>query len=189
MNPDKLEQFIRQNRDRFDDLEPSPEVWERIGRARTRTLRVNWKDMAWKAAAVVVIFTGSYFFHDFVSERQERKQAGNLLPTGDPLVKELIEAEVFYTALISEKKEELFRLASDSPMIHDEVETEFSELDKIYKELKDDLQDNADNTEVIEAMIMNYRIKLEILEELLHQINEAKNIINTESDEKEKIHI
>ena len=41
-------------------------------------------------------------------------------------------------------------------------------------ELKDDLNDNADNDEVIQAMIQNYRIKLEILEEMLNQIKSTQ---------------
>ncbi len=53
---------------------------------------------------------------------------------------------------------------------------EFSDLDVLFKELKEDLNDNADNHEVIEAMIQNYSIKLEILEDMLNQIKpEQKN--------------
>jgi predicted CopG family antitoxin len=53
--------------------------------------------------------------------------------------------------------------------------TDMEELDEVYAELKEDLKDNASNPEVIEAMILNYRVKLEILEDLLNQLKEKEN--------------
>ena len=52
---------------------------------------------------------------------------------------------------------------------------DMEELDEVYNELKEDLKDNASNPEVIEAMILNYRVKLEILEDLLNQLKEKEN--------------
>jgi predicted CopG family antitoxin len=56
-------------------------------------------------------------------------------------------------------------------MLTDDME----ELDEVYLELKKDLKDNVSNPEVIEAMVLNYRVKLEILEDLLNQLNEKEN--------------
>jgi predicted CopG family antitoxin len=55
------------------------------------------------------------------------------------------------------------------------LEDDMEELDEVYLELKEDLKDNVSNPEVIEAMILNYRVKLEILEDLLNQLNEKEN--------------
>ena len=55
---------------------------------------------------------------------------------------------------------------------------ELVDLDQVYNDLKEDLKDNAANEEVIEAMIQNYRLKLDILEEMLvvlKQSNESQN--------------
>ena len=49
------------------------------------------------------------------------------------------------------------------------------ELEGVFEDLKKDLKDDSDNQEVIEAMIQNYRIKLEILEEMLLQLNKTTN--------------
>jgi hypothetical protein len=59
------------------------------------------------------------------------------------------------------------------------------ELDKVFEELKRDLKDNSDNEEVIEAMIQNYRIKLEVLDEILTQLKKSRgsNKKNNLSDE------
>jgi len=43
-------------------------------------------------------------------------------------------------------------------------------MDSIYSSLRKDLKDNINNKEVVEAMIQNYRIRLDILENMLQQI-------------------
>lgn len=175
MNPDKLEKYILDHRNEFDDLEPNPELFEKISTRKVPLIRLNWIDLSWKAAAIAAIFIASYFFHDFISSRQQPangKMADDF--RNSALVKELIEAEAYYTARISERKDEVFRLTAAYPDIRLEIDTELIELDNVFTELKEDLNDNADNEEVIEAMIQNYRLKLDILEEMLHRIKQSQ---------------
>ena len=49
------------------------------------------------------------------------------------------------------------------------------ELDEEYKILKLDLSDNLDNQRVLEAIISNYKKRIELIENLLEQINDSKN--------------
>ena len=56
----------------------------------------------------------------------------------------------------------------------------------MFNELKIDLKDDAANEEVIEAMIQNYRIKLQILEEILTQLKNADEQ-NTDDHEDKKV--
>lgn len=179
MSPDKLEKYILDHRESFDDMEPDPAVWERVDTRKSPIIRINWKDIAWKAAAVAVIFTASYFFHDFMADRKQDKQLSGMSDKeASPMVEELIEAEAYYSAQINMKKDELFILSAQNPDIRHEVDMQMVDLDQVYKELKEDLKDNAANEEVIEAMIQNYRLKLEILEEMLmvlKQSNEPQN--------------
>jgi hypothetical protein len=136
-----------------------------------------------RAAAVVVIFISSYYFHDFMNKNESQHSAQNstLQVEGNPLYKNLIEAELYYSSEISFKKQEFFRLTSGSPALQSEINMELANLDEIFKELKSDLNDDADNHEVIEAMIQNYRIKLEILVDMLGQIKSSqKNNNNNE---------
>lgn len=186
MSPDKLEKYILDERDRFDDLEPDPAVWDRIETRQAKVVRINWKGIAWKAAAVVAIFTASYYFHDYVDARRLQQQdflAGAAAEGGSQIVQELVEAEAYYTAQISLRKEEVFRLTSGLPDVRQEIDLEIVELDKVFEELKEDLKDNADNEEVIEAMIQNYRLKLDILEEMLYRLKESHEPQNTGKDE------
>ena len=89
------------------------------------------------------------------------------------MVRELIEAEAYYSSLISIKKEEVFRLTASNPEVRHEIDMEMVDLDRVFSELKEDLKDNADNEEVIEAMIQNYRVKLDILEEMLLELKQT----------------
>ena len=52
---------------------------------------------------------------------------------------------------------------------------DFTEMDKAFLELKEDLKDDVDNEEVVEAMINNYRLKLKILERIMIEIEEKDN--------------
>jgi hypothetical protein len=192
MHPDKLEKFILENRESFDHLDPDPRLWEGIHKKKAPILRIKWKDVAWRAAAVVIIFISSYYFHDYMANRKEAREQ-KVFSTNEkennPMMQNLMEAEAFYTSQINFKKEEVFKLAGGNPQVNSEINTEFVELDKVFEELKKDLKDNADNEEVIEAMIQNYRIKLEILEDMLSQLKQVNDNDNNSKDEQKRAKI
>jgi hypothetical protein len=180
MSPDKLEKYILDHREQFDDQEPDPGVWDRIDTRKSPVIRINWKSIAWKAAAAAAIFVASYFFHDYMATRNQssKRLMGENAGDTTPIVNELIEAEAYYSSRINLKKEEVFRLTASNPEVRSEVNKEMVDLDRVFSELKQDLKDNADNEEVIEAMLQNYRLKLDILEEMLLQLkqsNESQN--------------
>ncbi len=184
MKTDKLEQFILENRSGFDDLEAPVDLWPKIEKelAPERTT-VGLAKIFWKAAAVVVIFVSSYYFHDFM-DNSMADNAGLANEQQTESYKSLVEAEMYYSSEIKFKKQELFQLTANTPLLQKNINAELSNLDDIFIKLKEDLNDNADNGEVIEAMIQNYRIKLDILEEMLQQIK-VKNAKNNHHD---KIH-
>jgi len=180
MSPDKLEKYIIDHRSQFDDQDPDPEIWERVETRKSLVIRINWKDIAWKAAAVAAIFVASYFFHDYMASRNQPFQSFMSKNAGDvsPMVSELIEAEAYYSSQIDRKKDEVFRLTASNPEVRREIDMEMVDLDRVFSELKKDLKDNADNEEVIEAMIQNYRLKLDILEVMLLQLNQSNESQN-----------
>ena len=185
MNPDKLEKYILDHREQFDDQEPDPAIWEKVDTRKSTVIRINWKDIAWKAAAVAVIFVASYYFHDYMSSRKQASQnlAGNNAEINSPMLRQLLEAEAYYTSQINLRKEEVFRLTASDPDVRHEVDLEMVDLERVFQELKADLKDNADNEEVIEAMIQNYRMKLDILEEMLLRLKQSNDSQNEESHE------
>lgn len=188
MKQDKLEQFIIDNHDGFDVYEPSDELWDRIQKPAPKVIKLNWKTIAVRVAAVVVIFIASYFFHDMMQSEKSTQIAQQQPETEDQQMQQvqiLMEAEVFYSSQINHAKDEIFKLSGNNQKLIADINLDMVELDEIFKELKDDLKDNSDNEEVIEAMIQNYRIKLQVLEEILMQLNKTKNQDDNENNNHE----
>jgi hypothetical protein len=177
MKTDKLEKFVIDHRSDFDDLEPNPAIWDKIQKKQPKKIELNWTNILVRVAAVIVIFVSSYYFHDFMNRRGvDTNLATETKSTdGEQQYHELIEAEVYYTSMIDSKKEEIFMLAASKPQLREEINNELTDLDEDFRSLKEDLKDNADNEEVIVAMIQNYRLKLRILEETLIQLQQSNN--------------
>jgi hypothetical protein len=175
MKNDHLEQFIIDKRDDFDLAEVPEGLFEKIDRPEKKVTRINWGQIAWRAAAVVLIFTASWFIHDLVNRDSLPAITSEEPSEISPLYKEFAEAEIYYSAMIKQKRDMVFELTKDDPAIFEEINTELIELDQVYKELKNDLGDNADNEQVIEALIQNYRLKLDILEEMLYVLRKAQD--------------
>jgi len=190
MKTDKLEKFVIENRVQFDTMEPGSDLWEKIKPAETKTIDINWTRMLVRAAAVVVIFVSSYIFFDYITKDNTEQMIAET-EVSDPedirMYQELMEAEYYYTSMIEQRKEEFIQLSANNAPLRKEITVELKELDKIFRELKEDLKDNADNEEVVVAMIQNYRLKLEILEEILLQLKPANE--NTNDYENESINM
>lgn len=181
MKTDQLEQFVRDHREEFDDMVPDPALWNKIRPEEVKTFRLNWKTIGLRAAAVVIIFISSYYFHDLVDDRQQLRMVANEASENNAVFQNLIEAEMYYTTQINYKKEELFKQTSAHLDLRDMVLNDLTDLDKVLLELKADLGDNAANGAVVDAMIQNYRLKLSILEDILSQLQ------TTEEDENDKV--
>ena len=122
------------------------------------------------AAAIAMIFAGStagiYFLTGNKSEVDQYSSE---------LYNEIRETEQYYSQMVSERYDELRPFLASNQVAKEMLTADMEELDEVYNELKEDLKDNASNPEVIEAMILNYRVKLEILEEVLNQLKEKEN--------------
>jgi hypothetical protein len=173
---DNLEKFILENRESFDTEIPDREAWKKIKKRRQRpSFNSRLLKFSIRAAAMVFIFFLSYAYHEYRDNRQiPHMSAGNENEIYEE-IPELKETEKYYSTLVSEKMEELQPYLIRLPEIREVVEQDLSELDSVYVSLKNDLKDNIANDKVIEAMIQNYRLKLEILEELLKEVKNENN--------------
>lgn len=185
MTNDKFEKFVRDNKEEFDFLEPSPQLWNKIENEleEKKTHSLNWWKLSNRAAAVVIIFIMSYYVHDFIAKQKESNIAINPeQQLADSIKNEFLETEAYYTLQVNLKLNEVNELANKHPEIIKDIRNDISDLDSIYKGLKSDLNDNIANEEIIEAMIQNYRIKLDILESIL---NEMKNSSTSKKEKNE----
>lgn len=190
MSKDNLEKYINNHKDAFDDLVPDPKIWDKINvdldRDEQKTSRFSTKRILMRVAAVIIIFIASYFFHDLMSKRgmhNEKQDLVELSDTENEVLKMLDETEAYYNARITSMQEEVNRFTASHPEIREDLNLELMQLDSVYIELRKDLKDNAANEEVVEAMVQNYRIKLEILEDILIQLRKTDEQTNIETHE------
>ena len=177
MKEDKLERFVRERAKDFNDLEPPAMAWDAIEKElpaeKKSVVRRLWP-AAWKVAAAVLIFASAWMLNDFTRERNHTDgSAGSHSANSNMALNELSDAEAYYTTQISSRQAELSTYAKQHPEIIEDLKKEFLEMDKKKAELKKDLAQSHADEKVIEAIILSYRVKLEILEEMLGEFRKT----------------
>lgn len=170
---DRLEDFIRKNREDIDILVPSQGVWKNISKRTPQKRRWYYY---YSAAAVFLVILGTALI---------------LFQNGDNIIhmnetdRQLKETELYYNNLINSLYDEAEPMLTGYPDLNKELESDFDRIDSLCTEIRKDLRDNVANQEVITALIQNYRIKIRILEEMLTVLRENENI--PENDKKNEI--
>lgn len=185
---DKLKDFIQQHKEGFEEELPPVDGWlklekglaekESVERKKRVLLTVRWS----VAATIALLFmVGAVAY--YMGRQDARQIARNEKPRQEiqfslgAVSAELAEVENYYNTQINEKLEESKQLQIDPE--------NFSELELLkaeYKELEKEMGQNIDNEMIIQAMIENYRLRLEILNTILNEIKAQKGI----SDDPEK---
>jgi hypothetical protein len=179
MKEDKLEQFVRENTQSFDSLEPPVMAWDAIEKElpapKHTAVRKLWP-YAWKAAAAILIFASAWMLNDYTDQNKKTTESEFVKSEvqTNPELTELFDAEAYYTTQISNKQAELAKYAQQNPEIIEDLKKEFTEMDKSKAELRKDLAESNADEKVIEAIILSYRVKLEILDQMLIEMRKAK---------------
>ncbi|WP_149303234.1 hypothetical protein [Pareuzebyella sediminis] len=170
---DKFEKYILENRKQFDVHKADKEkLWANIEERLGPDSKVIpfWKFPLFKIAATVAVILSvagligvATFAH-----------SGSL---ESPVVsQELQDIDMYYANLVSYQ----VRLVEKSSKLSDADKEEFlsfmDELDNEHEELRLELQNNIDNEAVLEAIVANYKKRIELIENLLKQLNEPKVI-------------
>jgi len=171
---DSLKQHIENSREDFElpfhDLEG---VWDGVEHELNRKEKTSIFTIrhVWKVAAILIVGIGvSWFsFH-------QNAEFANYDPQLYKVSPELAETDLYYSTLIAQKMEVI---QASKGKFDNQILEDIQGLDAVYQELKKDLQDNADNEEVVQALIEHHRLKLSILEKILEEIqnNEDENPI------------
>jgi hypothetical protein len=167
---DKLEDFIRNNREEMDYRDPSPKVWKEI---RKKTGRKGKSITTWTAAASVLILIGTSLIL-LLSKGDKVHGSGSeaLLMKNNP---QLLETEFYYNNMIKTLYNEASPMLVVYPDLKKELNDDMAQIDSLCADIKKDLRDNVSNQQVIEALIKNYRIKTEILQEMLDLLRQEQN--------------
>lgn len=177
MKTERLEQFVRDNAEGFDTLNPPDLAWEVIEKQlpsqRKPVVKRLWP-FAWKAAAAVLIFAAAWMLNDLRDFSRSSDGSSLAKKEINPALDNLSDAEAYYTSQISSRQAELAAYARQHPEILEDLKTEFSEMDRKKADLKADLTESNADEKVIEAIILSYRVKIEILDEMLTALKKAE---------------
>jgi hypothetical protein len=179
---DKLEEHIRKNREDLDRYSPPKGIWRKIRRelGNDKPLLRQWISIAAMIVVIlgsaIVLFRPEYRWSDRSTQRNNEDNLTQITP-------QLKETEVYYNNLVNSLYREAAPLLTNNPDIKKELNTDMSHLDSICTDLKKDLKDNISNQDVVEALIRNYRIKIQILEDMLTVLKQNDTI-----PEKKKSH-
>jgi len=159
---DQLEQFIMNNKDSFNDVDPSDNVWKGIN----KKLRKNtgFLQVAWKVAAVLFMVSTVYLL---IEKNLEESQVG------PQFSEEFKQAEDYYTQLISLKRMQIQEELS--PEEQGELLEEIDQLDVLYIDLKKTYQTQAADDRVVDAMVSNLQLRLQILSKQLDILENIKD--------------
>ena len=172
---DKLEDFIRRNRADLDLYSPSPGIWRKIKRNKSAYGKFYFPKWLSIAAAFIILLGTAAIIYKSGSDRSilnlgRQSEAG--IMRKNP---ELRETEIYYNTMVNNLYREASPLFTQNPEIEKELFLDLSHLDSIFTEIKRDLRDNVSNQEVVEALISNYRIRIQILEDMLNLLKEEEN--------------
>ncbi|MGB5818258.1 MAG: hypothetical protein WBG90_02145 [Saonia sp.] len=170
---DEFEKHIRENKSSFDvHTADRSKIWEniasRLDDPQPKTIPL-WKSPMFKVAASIFIVLGLFALFGLVMG-----QRNNYVDTDTLVDRELQDIDIHYQGLISHQ----VRLLQNSPKLSKEEKEEFlgfiDELDEEYETLRLEMKKNLDNELVLEAIIGNYKKRIELIENLLRQINKSK---------------
>jgi len=156
---DRLKEYIDQNADAFNSFDAPAGAWDKIehqlhGKRQKRFSLMKYGSIASAAALVGFILYAVTFNQPVNNEVIAENQ-------------ELTETELYYASQVNQKRAMIYQMSAKYPELKMEMDNDLAELDTILVELKNDLKDNVDNAEVVDAMIQNYRMKLMILEDIM----------------------
>lgn len=179
-----LEDFINAHKESFDDCEPSLNVWANIDaaleekREKKPLVAIPRWYSSWvvRAAAAVALLLLGVGLGNWLTKSEAldgklplvAKHTEGGVKTED-VTKELRNAEEFYNQKVKVK---LSQLASFNP--DPEVVEDLKQIDEVQAELHRELEHAplSSREEIIERLMENYKIKLDILERVLNELQQ-----------------
>jgi predicted component of viral defense system (DUF524 family) len=174
----RLEDFIKMNKEEFDDLEPSADLWQKIEKhlpaegapikkLEAKTFSLNF---VLRVAASVIVVMGIAFVLYLRHEKSEVVSFASINPV-------YAKQQVQYASMVESKRNELKTIAKSDPELYKEFSSEIAKMDSTYNRLNKDLATSPNQERVLRAMIRNLQIQSEILNQqlgVIEQLNQTK---------------
>lgn len=165
-----FEKQIKENKDLFDDKTADKDkIWAAINSELSKQVPNKIKSKRFyfmRVAAGIAIILGLYTTVQFFTGNEHT----GTIDTG------LQDIDMHYINLVSKQVE----LVKNHPKLSADDKEDFlsfmNELDEEYEVLKIELNNNLNNELILEAIVKNYKQRIELIENLLKQINDSKKI-------------
>ena len=182
----RLEDFMKGNREEFDDLEPSADLWSRIekhlpaeGTIPKREAKMFSLNFVLKVAASIIIVMGIGFFV-YVHNEKRVVDYASINPVFAIQQKQ-------YVSMVASKRSELKSLTQNSPEMYQEFSKEIAKMDSTYKRLKTELATSPNQEAILQAMIRNLQMQTEVLNQQLNIIEHYNQMKKEEQNENKGI--
>ncbi len=152
MKQDKLETYIRQHREDFDELTPPAAAWEKITARLAAPKSGRKRQVYWQVAAVL------FFVLSLGLLLKNMQPVGH--STGiDP---EFSATEQYYRQIIQEKENLLAAYLARYPELAEDFTSDLQELNENYQMLKADFE-QTHSPKVLNALILNLQLQQDLL--------------------------
>ncbi len=184
-----MEDFIRENKQEFDDLEPRAGLWSKIENElpgevqetpKKREAKMFSLGFVLRVAASVVILMGLGFVI-FVKSIEHRPVD---LAAINP---EYAKQQVQYSSLVESKRVELKKMAETDPQLYKEFSSEIAQMDATYKKLNAELATSPNQQLVLQEMIRTLQAQLDVLNRQLSVIERFNEVKGDQTNESKNI--
>ena len=178
-----IDDTIRNNKDFFEDAEPSEGHLERFNRKLEKRFQVNTITRSivpylLKAAVVTLLITLSslWTWDHFIRTGSSRMTLGQVSP-------QYKEVENYYVHQVNLMEGEIVNVdLKNNPAQKTILLKELKSMDSTYVSLQKELKANPNDERIINAMIEHYQTKLEVM---TYIVNQLKTIRNDNQNKKE----
>jgi hypothetical protein len=191
---DRLERFVRDNRDGFDTFLPQDSLWNRIeqqipapgsvGTRRFGRTTGNLKSLLfdWRiAAGIFLAFCMGYLF--FLNHQYGVTRDLGVAINAPAYAKEFNQ----YKLTIDGKRNEIIKLARNNPELSRDFAADLKGLELSYKNLKSDLGNAPNKEALVQAMIQNLQLQVELLNQQLNILQRFSNATKNHGNDQESV--
>ncbi|MFY0644306.1 MAG: hypothetical protein JXR19_07550 [Bacteroidia bacterium] len=173
---DNLEKFIKENRANLDQKSPSKELWSKISEqreseAKTKVvpMRMGYKIMK-VAAGLLILALAAFGVYNLIPNDSTVavEQSEPRLPI------EVMEMDQYYERQVASYVVQVEQVIDDAEILED-IKNDLELLNQEKSHLMGEFRDEIDNQELMEALVATYRMKLQVLENILGMINEENH--------------
>ena len=184
-----IEDIIRNNKDFFEEAEPSDGHFERFNRkleirCQTNAPKRSIVPYLLRAAVVTLLVTLSslWTWDHFIRPGNTRMTLGEVSP-------QYKEVENYYIHQVNMVEGEIINVdLKNSPEQKDMLIREMKSMDSVYVSLQKELKANPNDERIINAMIEHYQTKLEVMTYIVNQLKTIRND-NQNNTENEKVNL